>query len=129
MSGNILNNIKNYLEGSSIRHKTLMDNVAKSNKPGAKAQDFDPTSYMRQSSSSIYMNLAKTNPSHMTGVKMPAPQAFAAGDSWGTKPNGNNIHNEQQAHKISRNAERYKAAAKAYGSIFDMLSTSLGGGR
>ncbi len=129
MGDNILYNIKNYLEGSSRRHEILSDNVARSNVPGAKARDFSPEMYMNQKNPHASMNIATTNPAHIASIGPKGAGAYLAKDSWGVKPNGNNIHTEQQSHKIAKNAEQYKTAAKAYSAIFDILTSSLGSGR
>jgi flagellar basal-body rod protein FlgB len=113
------------------RQKVLAENVANADTPNFRTRDLKPLDFGSQVLGSQVeaagqVQVASTNPAHITGSA--GNSAFAAGSNgkYDVKPAGNAVNLEDEMMKVASNQMDYQAAISLYSRSMGLFRTALG---
>jgi flagellar basal-body rod protein FlgB len=104
------------LEGASMRHSALSENLANVNTPGYKRQDVDFHSVLQQA-----MPFGKD-------AIAAVPFSTTTDDSSPVRADGNSVDADVEASQLAQNALEYEAMSKVLGARDDILRSAMGVG-
>jgi flagellar basal-body rod protein FlgB len=112
------------------RQEVLAQNVSNSDTPNYQAQDLVPFDFKHQLREAGHLELASTDPAHLSASSTGAGGYRAAKDrtAYETSPTGNAVVLEDQMTKIGQNAIDFQALTNLYRKQIGMLKMALGKG-
>src|SRR5471030_1115298 len=108
------------------RQKTLAQNVANADTPKYLAQDLKAPSFGELIGGGGKLQMASTQPNHLTGSAGAAQFTAVVDKSAKVSPSGNSVTLEDQMLKVSGTASDYQLTTELYRQHLSMLRTVLG---
>src|SRR3712207_5119585 len=102
------------LEGASLRHQALSENIANVNTPGYQRRDVDFQSALRAAM-----------PAGRDAIGT-VPFATSVDDSAPVRADGNSVDMDTEAAGLAQNALEYEALSRVLGARSEILRTALG---
>ena len=116
-----------HLAWLSQRQKVLAQNVANADTPNYRPSDLKPLSFAELVGKTTgTLQLAATEPGHMTGFADQSPFAAEVDRNGPVSPSGNGVDLEGEMLKVSTTANDYALTTNLYRQHIDMLKTVLG---
>lgn len=118
----------------SQRQGVLAQNVANADTPGYRAKDVMKPDFKKMIAAtgggSVHkVAIERTNPGHMSGMKMDNNQftEFKRKNTDELNPNGNNVSIEEEMVKVADNQQEYQKVVSIYAKTVSLLKTAVSG--
>ncbi|MGI6450307.1 MAG: flagellar basal body rod protein FlgB [Desulfitobacteriia bacterium] len=124
LDSKIINLLEGGLDGLSLRHKVLADNIANIDTPGFKRSDVNFAEVLQatlEGGKTGSIELKRTLPQHLPGIGFFNDNLVVQDNSTAFRNDGNNVDIDQEMARLAQNTLQYNALASALTSHLNLL--------
>ncbi|HHV64782.1 MAG TPA: flagellar basal body rod protein FlgB [Peptococcaceae bacterium] len=124
LDSKVLNLLESGLNGLSLRHKVLADNIANVDTPNFKRSDVDFQQVLQailKDGETKSIELKRTLPGHLSGVGTWSNDLVIQDYSTSFRNDGNNVDIDQEMSRLAQNTLQYNALATSLTAHLNML--------
>ena len=108
------------------RQRVLAENVANADTPKFRPRDLKPLDFGSRVAQAGQVQVASTDPAHITGANATGPFASAQNNKYDVRPAGNAVSVEEEMIKVAANQMDHQAAISLYSRSMGLLKTAIG---
>lgn len=119
------------LEGASLRHKVISNNIANVNTPGYKKMEttFEDELTLAAERSGSPLKMTQTHPGHLSPISAQVvPPQIRAVNSHSLRTDGNNVDIDSEMAAMAKNNIYYNAVAQKISSHYSNIKAAIKGG-
>jgi flagellar basal-body rod protein FlgB len=125
-----INLLEKALEGSSLRHKVITNNIANVNTPGYKKMElsFENELAMAAGLEEAQAEMARTHSKHMLPRNASYQPQIRTVNNTSLRTDGNNVDIDAEMAAMTKNNIFYNTVAQRIGSYYTNIKTAIKGG-
>ena len=121
----IFSMLRTRMQWHQERQRVLAENVANADTPKFRPRDLKPLDFGAQVQAANSVQVASTNPAHITGSSQNGAFATERPGKYDVRPAGNAVNLEDEMMKVASNQMDYQAAATLYSRSLGLLKLAL----
>ncbi len=123
----IFSMLRTRMQWHQERQKVLAENVSNADTPKFRPRDLKPLDFGNQVQTAGRLQLASTDPAHITASAGTSTFASDRNNKYDVRPSGNNVNLEDEMMKVASNQMDYQAAISLYSRSMGLIRTAIGG--